>query len=193
MKQLFPGEQITVVGSGKDVVISGTVTSKYVVEKAADVAAGYVEKKENVVNLLQQQEGVASNQVMLRVRFAEVSRSALQELGASLIAERFKNDWFGRTTTRAVPAPDFDDSSRPLTFSDFLNVFVFNTKHGARRRHPRAAEQGTVPEPGRAEPDRAQRQRSELPRRRRVSRIPWCSRRRRQRRSRSSSRSSACV
>ena len=62
-------------------MISGTVSSKYVIEKAADVAGGYVDKKENVVNLLKQQEGVASNQVMLRVRFAEVSRSALQELG----------------------------------------------------------------------------------------------------------------
>ena len=70
------------MGSGKDVVLSGTVSSKYVIEKAADVAGGYVDKKENVVNLLKQQEGVASNQVMLRVRFAEVSRNALQELGA---------------------------------------------------------------------------------------------------------------
>ena len=52
------------------------------------MAAGYVEKKENVVNLLKQQEGVASNQVMLRVRFAEVSRSALQELGASFFSRR---------------------------------------------------------------------------------------------------------
>jgi Flp pilus assembly secretin CpaC len=41
--QLFPGEQISVVGSGKDVVISGTVSSKYVIEKAGDVAGGYVE------------------------------------------------------------------------------------------------------------------------------------------------------
>ena len=70
VKQLFPGEQITVAGSGKDVVLSGSVSSKYVMEKAAEVAGGFVEKKENVVNLLQQQEGVASNQVMLRVRFA---------------------------------------------------------------------------------------------------------------------------
>ena len=69
MRNLFPGEPITVVGSGKDVVVSGTVSSKYVIDKAADVAAGYVEKKDNVVNLLKQQEGVASNQVMLRVRF----------------------------------------------------------------------------------------------------------------------------
>jgi len=131
MKQLFPGEQITVAGSGKDVVISGTVTSKYVVEKAADVAGGFVEKKENVVNLLQQQEGVASNQVMLRVRFAEVSRSAMQELGATWIFNQFKNDWTGRATTEQFASPNFDDSKAGrITFSDFLNVFVFNSEHG---------------------------------------------------------------
>jgi pilus assembly protein CpaC len=130
MKQLFPGEPITVTGSGKDVVISGTVTSKYVIDKAADVASGYVEKKENVVNLLKQQEGVASNQVMLRVRFAEVSRSALQELGAAFIANGVNSQWFGRTTTQQFAAPNFDDSKPGgLTFSDFLNVFLFNSKH----------------------------------------------------------------
>ncbi len=36
---------------------------QYVIDKAAEVAGGYVEKKENVVNLLKQQEGIASNQV----------------------------------------------------------------------------------------------------------------------------------
>jgi len=131
MKQLFPGEQITVAGSGKDVVISGTVTSKYVIEKAADVAGGFVEKKENVVNLLQQQEGVASNQVMLRVRFAEVSRSALQELGATWLLDQFKSDWTARATTEQFASPVFDDSKPGrVTFSDYLNVFVFNSKHG---------------------------------------------------------------
>ena len=60
MKQLFPGEPISVHSNGKDVVISGIVTSKYVIDKAAEVAAGYVEKKEDVVNLLRQQEGVAT-------------------------------------------------------------------------------------------------------------------------------------
>jgi len=127
LKQLFPGESVTVLGSGKDVVLSGTVASQYVVEKAAEVAGGYVEKKENVVNLLKQQEGVASNQVMLRVRFAEVSRSALQELGVSFVANGSgtSNQWFGRTSP-GVPGPDFDDGR--LLFSDFLNIFVFNAK-----------------------------------------------------------------
>ena len=129
LKQLFPGEDITVLGSGKDVVLSGTVASKYVIEKAAEVAGGYVEKKDNVVNLMKQQEGVASNQVMLRVRFAEVSRSALQELGASFFANGYKNEWLGRSAPPGVPAPDFD-ADKGLVFSDFLNLFVFNAKEG---------------------------------------------------------------
>jgi pilus assembly protein CpaC len=128
LKQLFPGEDITVLGSGKDVVVSGTVSSKYVIEKAADVAAGYVEKKDNVVNMLKQQEGVASNQIMLRVRFAEVSRSAMQELGATMFANGFKNEWLGRSAPPGVPSPDFEDGR--LIFSDFLNLFVFNAKEG---------------------------------------------------------------
>ncbi len=127
--QLFPGEPITAFGSGKDVVLSGTVSGQYVIEKAANVAAGYVEKKENVVNLLKQQEGVASNQVMLRVRFAEVSRSAMQELGASFVADARNGTWFGRATTGQFPAPEWDEEGR-LVFSDFLNLFVFNMKEG---------------------------------------------------------------
>jgi pilus assembly protein CpaC len=127
LRQLFPGEEISVLGSGKDVVISGTVSSKYVVEKAADVAAGYVAKKEDVVNMLKQQEGVASSQVMLRVRFAEVSRSAMQELGVSFFAHGSgtSDQWFGRTNP-GIGGPEFDDGK--LVFSDFLNLFIFNSK-----------------------------------------------------------------
>jgi pilus assembly protein CpaC len=134
VKSLFPGETITVNGSGKDVVLSGTVSSKYVIDKAADVAAGYVEKKENVVNLLKQQEGVASNQVMLKVRFAEVSRNALQEVGASLFSDG-NNNLFGRTTTQQFAAPNFDKNhpsmalGDTLVFSDYLNLFLFDAKN----------------------------------------------------------------
>ncbi|HTM24160.1 MAG TPA: pilus assembly protein N-terminal domain-containing protein [Vicinamibacterales bacterium] len=143
MKQLFPGEQISVTGSGKDVVIAGTVSSKYVIDKAADVAGGYVEKKENVVNLLKQIEGQASNQVMLRVRFAEVSRSALQELGASLFTgPTGYKDIIARSTTQQFPAPDYSELSRTAdindkltsasgkySLSDFLNLFIFSNKY----------------------------------------------------------------
>src|SRR5262249_52993065 len=113
MKQLFPGEPVTITGSGKDVVLSGTVSSKYVIDKAADVASGYVEKKENVVNLLKQQEGVASNQVMLRVRFAEVSRSALQELGANFFTGPGGfHDFIAQSTTSQFPQVNYTELVR---------------------------------------------------------------------------------
>jgi pilus assembly protein CpaC len=143
MTQLFPGEPISVSGSGKDVLISGTVSSKYVIDKAADVAAGFVEKKENVVNLLKQAEGVASNQVMLRVRFAEVSRNALQELGVSLFTgPTGYKDLIARSATQQFAAPQYTDLSRTAdlnnkltgadgkyTLSDFLNLFIFSNKY----------------------------------------------------------------
>jgi hypothetical protein len=81
-----------------------------------------------VQNLIRQVEGVATNQVMLKVRFAEVSRSAMQELGVSLFTgPNGKGDWVGRSTTQQFPAPAFD-RDKGLIFSDFLNLFLFNTE-----------------------------------------------------------------
>src|SRR5262245_30630593 len=132
MKQLFPTESIEVQSNGRSIVLSGTVTNKDFIERAINLASGYVDKREEVVTLLQVQEGVRSNQVLLRVRFAEVNRSAITELGASLFtgAGGYK-DWIGRTTTQQYPAPVFDntDPTNPkLIFSDFLNFFLFNSK-----------------------------------------------------------------
>jgi pilus assembly protein CpaC len=133
IRTLFPGEPITVSSNGRDVVIAGSVSSKYVVEKAADVAAGYVEKKENVVNLLKQQDGVATEQVLLRVRFAEISRNAMTELGVSLFSDG-RDGRFARTTTQQFAAPFFDVAGPPtlgqsLVFSDYLNLFLFDAKN----------------------------------------------------------------
>jgi pilus assembly protein CpaC len=146
VRQLFPGEPILVSSNGDDVVLSGVVSSKYVVDKATSLATGYVEKADNVVNLLRQQEGMASNQVLLRVRFAEVSRSAMQEIGASFFTSPtgVKNT-LGRVTTQQFSAPGFDkleytknssDFGAPVTsakgeftFSDFLNLFLFSERY----------------------------------------------------------------
>ena len=50
MKQLFPGEEIDAQSNGKSIVLSGIVTTKDVSEKAVNVAAGYVDKREEVVS-----------------------------------------------------------------------------------------------------------------------------------------------
>jgi pilus assembly protein CpaC len=146
MKQLFPGEAISVHANGKNVVLTGNVSNKDMIEKAVNVAAGYVDKKEEVTTLLQLGQNAASNQVLLRVRFAEVSRSALTELGASFFTSPtgVKNT-LGRVTTQQYAAPGFDrlewtkesfdfgadvtSASGEFTFSDFLNLFLFSEKY----------------------------------------------------------------
>jgi len=132
VRELFPGEAITVEGSGKSIVIAGKVASKYIADKAAEVAGGYVENKEDVVSLMQVQDPGPTPQVLLRVRFAEVSRNAMTELGAALFtgANGYK-DVAARATTQQFAFPDFENSNsdNKLVFSDFLNLFVFDLKH----------------------------------------------------------------
>jgi pilus assembly protein CpaC len=133
LKDLFPAEQITVQSTGRSVAVSGTVASKLVADKAAELVGGFMEKKEDVVNLLQVRDAGASDQVLLQVRFAEVTRNALTQLGSSFFtgAAGYKNI-MARTTTGQDPAPTFDssDPSHPkLVFSDFLNLFLFDAKN----------------------------------------------------------------
>jgi pilus assembly protein CpaC len=146
MKTLFPGEPIQVHSNGKQVVLSGHVSRKEVGDKAIAVAAGYVDKKEDVVTLLQSQPGPASNQVLLRVRFAEVSRTALTQFGMSYFTSPtgVKNT-VGRVTTQQYAAPNFDDlawtkasgdfgadvtsAEGKFNFSDFLNLFFLSEKY----------------------------------------------------------------
>jgi pilus assembly protein CpaC len=146
IKRLFPGETIDAQSNGKSIVLSGVVSSKELSDKANSVAAGYVDKADDVVNLLKLQQGIASNQVLLKVRFAEVSRSALTELGTSLFTSPLgvKNT-LARVTTQQFPAPGFDSlewskassdfgsdvtsAKGQFTFSDFLNFFLFSEKY----------------------------------------------------------------
>jgi pilus assembly protein CpaC len=131
-RELFPGENIEVRNNGSKVVLAGQVSSKAVIDNAISMAAGYVEKKEDVVSLLQQRDNGPTNQVLLRVRFAEVSRSAMTELGAAFVDNGYKNT-FGRVTTQQFPAPDFDSRNsnfgNGLVFSDYLNLFLFDSKN----------------------------------------------------------------
>jgi pilus assembly protein CpaC len=146
VKQLFPNESIDVRSNGRNVVLSGSVSSKEVVDRAINVALGFVEKREEVVTLLQVRPGPASNQVLLKVRFAEVSRTALTEFGMSFFTSPtgVKNT-VGRLTPQMYPAPDFKDlawtkadsrfggdvtsASGTFSVSDFLNVFLLSEKY----------------------------------------------------------------
>ena len=80
LQALFPGEDIAVSVSEEAIVLSGQVSSTNVMLRAGEIATASASKAK-VINLLQVPGGSESQQVMLQVRFAEVNRRALTELG----------------------------------------------------------------------------------------------------------------
>jgi pilus assembly protein CpaC len=129
IRRQFPNEPIAVAVNGKDVVLSGVVSAKYVIDRAKALAAGYVDKPENIVSMLRQQESTATDQVMLSVRFAEVNRTAMQELGVNFFGGPTGADgWQGRSATGQSPAPVYDGEKKLWVIPDFLNLFAFNAK-----------------------------------------------------------------
>jgi pilus assembly protein CpaC len=96
--------------------------------RAAEIARAAFPKF-SVVNMLQLPGGSPSQQVMLQVRFAEVNRNALQQLGLSLFTTR--TGFTSRATTQQFAAPDFDDENPGgLDFTDFVNLFYFHRGEG---------------------------------------------------------------
>lgn len=76
LHELLPSERIEVRAAGESLVLSGTVSSPSRVTRALAIAERYA--PENVTNLL---GVVGSQQVMLSVRFSEVQRTVMKELG----------------------------------------------------------------------------------------------------------------
>jgi len=132
LHQLFPGEDISVTTNADGIVLSGRVSSTTAMLRVAEVARATAPKA-NIINMLQVPGASESRQVMLQVRFAEVNRRAITELGASIFTgSAGVRNFIARGTTQQFPAPTFDINGNTgetqLTFSDFLNLFLFNTR-----------------------------------------------------------------
>jgi pilus assembly protein CpaC len=133
LRALFPGEDIRLSLSGDAAILSGQVSNNAVWLRAGEIARNALPKS-NVINMLELPGGHGSQQVMLQVRVAEINRRALTEAGFNFFTgpAGFKG-YLGRSTTQQFSAPDFDGiqpdgTSRELIFSDFLNLFLFNTE-----------------------------------------------------------------
>jgi pilus assembly protein CpaC len=142
LHQLFPGEEVAVAVNADGIVLSGRASSTQVMLRIGEIVRA-AQPKANVINMLQVPGGTDAQQVMLQVRIAEVNRRALSELGTTLFTgPTGAGDWIGRGTTGQFPSVDFSELSRTQTptstevsgkmeFSDFLNIFLFNTNWNA--------------------------------------------------------------
>src|SRR6201997_306399 len=93
-KSVFPDEQILVTPSRSAIVLSGHVSDESVAARAGKIAEAY---SKNVVNVLT--FGPAGAQeVLLQVKFAEVDRSVLTQLGINIFSTGAANT-IGAVTT----------------------------------------------------------------------------------------------
>ncbi len=124
-QNLFPGEDIRVSVTEEALILSGNASSNSVMLRAGEIATA-TSSKLKVINLLQLPGGSESQQVMLQVRFAEVNRRAIAELGVNFIVN--KSAWAARATTGQFSAPTIDNDT--TNFADFLNLFFFSKSQG---------------------------------------------------------------
>ena len=82
--------------------------------------------------------------MMLQVRFAEVNRRALTELGAQSSSSTARTIPVASTTQQfAAPTHRRSNKQAPArTFSDFLNIFFFNRQEGSAPSSRRSQSKG---------------------------------------------------
>jgi pilus assembly protein CpaC len=133
LEEQFPTENINVSSAKGALILSGSASDPRVVEKAIEVAGSFSQK---VINLLQLPPPPDTEQILLQVKFADVDRIALQQLGVNLFTtgalntlgststQQFGQGLTNLTLNTVSPAqgPGFTSSQ---TLNDVLNVFFF--------------------------------------------------------------------
>ncbi len=130
LQQTFPGENIQLVVSGGAVSLVGKASSAAVADKAAALVASVAR---NVINNVA--VPVSERQVVLKVRFAEVQRAAVQQFGVNLFSTGALNTPGQISTQQFAPprSPTVEGSigapvtgfSTSFSLSDALNIFAF--------------------------------------------------------------------
>ena len=131
--RVFPDEQISVTPSRAAIVLSGHVSTEDVAKRAGELASAYSPKVVNVLTF----GPVGAQEVLLQVKFAEVDRSALTQLGINFISTGAANT-IGTITTgqyggfgpqTITPGGSQATGTTPTqtssTINNVLNLFVF--------------------------------------------------------------------
>lgn len=124
LKETFPKEEIQVQSSRDSLALTGHVSNKETSERAAALAAPF---GKTIVNNLQLATPAVEKQILLRVKFAELDRSASTQFGVNLLSTGATNT-IGRITTGQFGPPAVNEvggGSATFAVSDALNIFAF--------------------------------------------------------------------
>jgi pilus assembly protein CpaC len=128
LQDTFPKEDIHVQSSRDSLSLTGRASSKDVADRATALAATFAK---TVVNNLQVASAGVEKQILLRVKFAELDRSAASQFAVNLLSTGATNT-IGRITTGGTPAPTpttieagAGQQNSTFSISDALNIFAF--------------------------------------------------------------------
>ncbi len=116
------GRDVNVAVDGETVFLRGTVANLNEAERAMSIAAALGKP----VNLLKVNVPEIEDQILLKVKFAEVNRSATQQLGVNLFSTGATGT-IGRVTTGQFnpPAVTATGGNASFNLSDAMNIFLF--------------------------------------------------------------------
>jgi pilus assembly protein CpaC len=123
LDQQLPGNSIKTAIENDTVFLTGSVADLGTAERAVAIA-GTAGK---VVNLLYVNVPATDPQILLKVRFATVNRSASTELGLNLVGLGAAGN-IGRVSTGQFSPPTVSapaDKPAEMTLTDALNIFLF--------------------------------------------------------------------
>lgn len=131
LQHAYAAQQVDVQADGGKVIVTGTVTDPKTADDLVKIVSLY---SKDVVNFIKLEPG-HDRQIMLEVRFAEVDRSKLQQLGFNFFSTGAANTP-GTVSTQQFSAPgvgtvagSIGESAHGVTSTfnlpDVLNLFVF--------------------------------------------------------------------
>src|SRR3984893_11087121 len=127
--EVFPSEDVHIDTSRDIVMLSGKISSAPVADKILEIVKGTTPK----VTSLMQVPTTPSGEILLQVRFVEVNRSAISQLGVNILSLPGSKN-VGTISTQQFSPPQLTNgtgvSSTPtvgsgIGLSDLLNIFIF--------------------------------------------------------------------
>jgi pilus assembly protein CpaC len=122
--EVFPAEPVQIETSKDVVMLSGHVSSAAVADKILEVVKNSTPK----VTSLMEVPAAPTGEILLQVKFADVNRQAVSQLGVNLLSlPGAKN--VGTTSTQQFAPPQLTSGSggaaSNIGLSDLLNIFIF--------------------------------------------------------------------
>jgi pilus assembly protein CpaC len=128
LKETFPAQDIHVQSSRDSLSLTGKVATKDIGDRATALSATFAK---TVVNDLQVSEAPAEKQILLRIKFASLDRSASNQFAVNLVSTGATNT-VGTVSTGQAPGPSPSTLNSgglagvsTFSVSNALNIFAF--------------------------------------------------------------------